>query len=76
MTKREAQVLARLVQGQSNAEIAATLKMSTRTVQKHLEHIYRKLGVRNRTEAAVQAVVRLYRRPSEPGSRSRDAGGR
>ncbi|PYS61492.1 MAG: hypothetical protein DMF76_10835 [Acidobacteria bacterium] len=39
-------------QGDSNAEIGAILGISSATVSKHLEHIYPKLGVENRTAAA------------------------
>jgi len=53
LTKRESEVLIELAKGYSNAEIAARLRISPRTVPKHLERVYRKLGVRNRTEAAV-----------------------
>lgn len=59
LTKRELEVLTELATGYSNREIAARLHMSVRTVQKHLERIYQKLGVRNRTEAAVIACTRL-----------------
>ena len=45
-------VLRWLARGKSNAEIAATLGISSATVGKHLEHIYPKLGVENRTAAA------------------------
>jgi len=42
----------RLPSGTSNAEIGAILGISSATVGKHLEHIYPKLGVENRTAAA------------------------
>ena len=41
-----------LARGKSNAEIAMILRISAATVGKHLEHIYPKLGVENRTAAA------------------------
>ena len=41
-----------LARGKSNAEIGAILGISAATVGKHLEHIYPKLGVENRTAAA------------------------
>jgi DNA-binding NarL/FixJ family response regulator len=46
------QVLAR---GKSNQEIAAQMSVSVRTVQKHLENVYEKLGARSRTQAVLTA---------------------
>jgi len=55
LSSREAQVLHWVSQGKTNKEIALILQLSARTVQKHLEHIYRKMGVENRTGAAAKA---------------------
>jgi DNA-binding CsgD family transcriptional regulator len=55
LTPREADVLLWIVRGQSNGEIAESLRISPRTVKKHLEHVFNKLGVRTRLAAAVQA---------------------
>lgn len=55
LTPREAEVLACVAQGKSNSEIAVILGMNMLTVKKHLEHIFRKLGVENRTAAAMLA---------------------
>jgi DNA-binding CsgD family transcriptional regulator len=52
LTRREAEVLRRVAAGRSNADVASDLSLSARTVQKHLENAYRKLGVRSRSEAA------------------------
>jgi DNA-binding CsgD family transcriptional regulator len=52
LTPRELTVLARVAAGERNAEIAAALFVGTPTVRKHLEHVYEKLGVRNRAAAA------------------------
>lgn len=52
LSRREAEVLIWIAQGKTNAEIGTILDMSPRTVQKHLEHIYQKLGVETRTSAA------------------------
>nr|WP_321270160.1 DNA-binding response regulator [uncultured Tolumonas sp.] len=52
LTKRESQVLYWLSFGKTNWEIATILEMSPRTVNKHLEQIYKKLNVDNRTAAA------------------------
>jgi len=52
LTRREREVLFWIGRGKSNAEIGAILGISAATVGKHLEHIYPKLGVENRTAAA------------------------
>jgi DNA-binding CsgD family transcriptional regulator len=52
LTRREAEVLRWVAAGKSDAQISAILGISARTVQKHLEHAYQKLGVENRTAAA------------------------
>lgn len=52
---REVDVLIWVSRGRSNPEIAEILGMSPRTVEKHLESIFRKLGVENRTAAALTA---------------------
>lgn len=56
LTPRESEVLAWVAKGKTNAEVGAILEMSARTVQKHLEHIYQKLGVETRTTATVRAL--------------------
>ncbi|TCS39008.1 DNA-binding response regulator [Reinekea marinisedimentorum] len=56
VTKRESQVLYWLSFGKTNWEIATILEMSPRTVNKHLEQIYKKLEVDNRTAAASSAI--------------------
>jgi DNA-binding CsgD family transcriptional regulator len=55
LSTRESQVLGLLAQGLTNAQIAGELALSERTVAKHLERVYRKLGVHNRTAAALRA---------------------
>lgn len=52
LTKREGELLFRAMRGETNAEIGRTLCISERTVAKHLEHAYAKLGVHGRREAA------------------------
>jgi DNA-binding CsgD family transcriptional regulator len=59
LTPRESEVLAWVAKGKTNAEVGAILQMSGRTVQKHLEHIYEKLGVESRTTATVRALKML-----------------
>lgn len=56
LTPREAEVVVRLARGWSNPQIAAELVVSRKTVSSHLEHIYTKLGVSTRTEAALFAM--------------------
>lgn len=56
LTRREAQVLAWVAQGKTNGETASILGVSPRTVQKHLERIFIKLGVETRTAAAHVAL--------------------
>jgi DNA-binding response OmpR family regulator/DNA-binding CsgD family transcriptional regulator len=56
MTGREAEVLLWLSRGKSNREIGEILDISPRTVNKHLEQIFVKLGVENRASAATRAV--------------------
>lgn len=58
ITAREADVLYWIVLGKTNPEIASVLDMSPRTVNKHLEHIFTKLGVETRTAAATVALNR------------------
>jgi DNA-binding NarL/FixJ family response regulator len=58
VTGREADVLVWIANGKTNREIGQILEMSPRTVNKHLEQIFRKLGVENRTSAA--AVTLKY----------------
>jgi two-component system NarL family response regulator/two-component system response regulator DevR len=53
---REREVLACLVRGMSDRDIAQRLFLSVRTVQSHLAHIYGKMGVHSRTEAALMAA--------------------
>ena len=55
LSPREAQVLHWVSQGKTNKEIGVILEISPRTVQKHLEHIYQKMGVESRTGAAAKA---------------------
>jgi DNA-binding CsgD family transcriptional regulator len=55
LTPREAEVLSWLAKGKTNRDIADILGMSPRTVNKHLEHIYEKLGVETRTAAVAVA---------------------
>jgi len=55
LTPRETEVLSWLAKGKTNRDIADILGMSHRTVNKHLEHIFEKLGVETRAAAAALA---------------------
>jgi DNA-binding CsgD family transcriptional regulator len=57
LTLREGEVMHWLSCGKTDFEIAALLSISPRTVQKHLEHIYVKLGVETRTAAVMRALA-------------------
>lgn len=60
LTARESEVLLWITYGKSNKEIAEILDMSPRTVNKHLEQIFIKLSVENRTSAATKSVRVLW----------------
>ncbi len=64
LTPRETEVLAWLAKGKTNRDIADILGMSPRTVNKHLEHIFEKLGVE--TRAAAAAIVSSSLPPTPP----------
>jgi DNA-binding NarL/FixJ family response regulator len=59
LTPREAEVLFWIAQGKTNPEIGTITGIQLTTVKKHLESIYSKLGVENRTTAAAMALERL-----------------
>lgn len=56
LTQRESEVLLWIARGKSNRDIGEILGLSPRTVNKHLEQVYAKLGVENRASAAIKAV--------------------
>lgn len=58
LTSREMEVLELIVRGQSNKEIAASLKITEATVKSHINNILSKLGVTDRTQAATTALQR------------------
>ncbi len=58
LTKREIEVLKLMAKGFSNNEIAGILSISPHTAKSHVVHIFTKLGVRDRTQAAVQATYK------------------
>ena len=57
LTRREIDILQLLVTGNSNRDIAGELTLSEKTVKAHLASVFRKLGVANRTQAAMAAVA-------------------
>ena len=56
LTQRESEVLRQLANGLTNKQIAEALDISYETVKEHVQHILRKIGVTDRTQAAVWAV--------------------
>ncbi len=61
LTSREAEVLLWISRGKQNREVSAILEISPRTVNKHLEQIFEKMGVENRASATAIAVATLTR---------------
>jgi DNA-binding NarL/FixJ family response regulator len=68
LSAREAEVLALLVLGDSNAEIAQQLYVSHKTVKNHLGAIYARMGVRNRVEAATVTLLHALPESSVPSA--------
>ena len=56
LSKRENEVLQLIAQGKTNEEIAIKLGINEQTVKNHCWHIFPKLGVSNRTEAAIKTI--------------------
>jgi DNA-binding NarL/FixJ family response regulator len=61
LTPREAEVMAWVAQGKSNADIGTLLEMSERTVKHHVSQCFQKMGVENRSAATLTAVEVLSR---------------
>jgi DNA-binding response OmpR family regulator/DNA-binding CsgD family transcriptional regulator len=61
LTGREAEVLLWVARGKSNKDISGVLCISPRTVNKHLEQVFQKLGVENRASAAAMTIQALHR---------------
>jgi DNA-binding NarL/FixJ family response regulator len=59
LTTRERQIVLVLTEGVSNREIGRRLRVAEGTVKVHLHHIYRKLGIANRTALAVLAHTKV-----------------
>jgi DNA-binding NarL/FixJ family response regulator len=60
LTPRELDVLRLVVEGKTNAEVGLALGISEKTVEKHMDAIFKKMGVVSRVEAAVMAVRENY----------------
>ena len=56
LSKREVEVLREMVKGKTNKEIAQTLFVSEKTIKTHVSHIFNKLQVTDRTQAAIYAM--------------------
>ena len=56
LTQREGEVLRQMAKGLTNKQIAEALHISYETVKEHVQHILRKIGVTDRTQAAVWAL--------------------
>jgi DNA-binding NarL/FixJ family response regulator len=73
LTQRELDILALLAEGKSNRDISRTLYLSEKTVKAHIAAIFRKLGVTNRTQAAIAAVNMGMGKPRYPTDRELDS---
>jgi len=60
LTNKEVKILKLVASGSTNKEIATRLFISEKTVKNHLNHIYRKLGVKNRAQAVAEGVKKEY----------------
>ncbi|MEQ1844039.1 MAG: helix-turn-helix transcriptional regulator [Nitrospira sp.] len=65
VTPREAQVMEGVLKGLTNGAIASQLQISARTVQKHLERVFRKLGVRSRSELVARAYLAMVKKDKD-----------
>jgi len=67
LTRRETEVLSWIAKGKTNRDIGEILGMSPRTVNKHLEHVFEKLGVETRAAAAALASREMAKSSTEAG---------
>lgn len=67
LSRRETETLSWIARGKSNPEIATLMSISVRTIHKHVEHIYLKLGVENRHAAMTLAMEEIQRRQHRNG---------
>jgi DNA-binding CsgD family transcriptional regulator len=73
LSLREQEIVARVAAGMTNREIAAELHLGAETIKHHLSSALAKLGVRNRTQAAVIAIDSRSKTVREVTARLRDA---
>ena len=59
LTQREGQILSWVCAGKTNWEVSRIVNISENTVKNHVQNIYKKLGVNNRTQAAGKVAVRM-----------------
>ena len=71
LTPRELEVLCLIARGRSNKRIALELGVAEKTVKTHVSHVLAKLGLSDRTQAALYAVRRRARQPTGPRPNSR-----
>ena len=76
LTRREHDVMIHVQTGKSNKEIAALLGIAPATVGKHLEQIFRKLGAKSRTAAAMMFAASVQALPNGHSSRNGDQSAR
>jgi DNA-binding NarL/FixJ family response regulator len=72
LSGREMEVLTNVTKGMSNKEIAKTMGISHQTVKNHVTSILRKLGVEDRTQAAIYALRRGWVRLNQPNSETQE----
>lgn len=72
LSGREMEVLSNVTKGMSNKEIARSMGISHQTVKNHVTSILRKLGVEDRTQAAIYALQRGWVRLNQPDSESQE----
>jgi DNA-binding CsgD family transcriptional regulator len=64
LTVRESQILSHVTSGATNAQIASVLNLAPSTVKRHLDHVYRKLGVSGRVQATAVALENVAHGPA------------
>ena len=70
LSDREAEVMLLVARGMSNKEIGGALGISAKTVQHHVAHGYRKLGVSGRVGRSLVRIGAMARRPTKPSCSS------